>query len=55
MALDLSLFVTRLSFFVCLRKVVLRECGVSWVSSLILKLCGGRQTVSRTAKDVVYI
>ena len=31
----LSLFVPHLSFFLCLGKVVLRDCGISWVSYLI--------------------
>ena len=38
-AFTLSLFVPKLSFFWCLGKAVLTDCGISWVSSLIcLKL-----------------
>ena len=35
MAFVLSLFVPDLSFFWCLGKAVLRDCGISWVYSLI--------------------
>ena len=31
----LSLFVSHLSFFSCLGKAVIRDCGISWESSLI--------------------
>ena len=31
----LSLFVPHLSFFWCLEKAVLPDCGISWISSLI--------------------
>ena len=34
MAFILSWFVSHLSFFWCLRKAVLRDYGISWVSSL---------------------
>ena len=34
-AFVLSLFVSHLSFIWCLGRAVLRDCGVSWVSSLI--------------------
>ena len=34
----LSLFVSHLAFFWCLRKAVLRGCGISWVSALIFWL-----------------
>ena len=32
-AFVLSLFVPHLSFFWCLRKAVLRDCGIPWLSS----------------------
>ena len=32
--LFLSLFVPHLSYFWCLRKAVLRDCGMSWISTL---------------------
>ena len=33
-----SLFVHRLSFLWCLRRAMLRDCGISWISSLIVFL-----------------
>ena len=39
MAFVLSLFVPYLSFFWCLGKAVLRDYGISWVSSLIFLHC----------------
>ena len=36
-AFVLSLFVPHLSFFWSLRKAVLRECGISWISALIFQ------------------
>ena len=38
-AFVLSLFIPRLSFFWCLGKAVLRDCSISWVSSLIFVYC----------------
>ena len=37
-AFVLSLFVPYLSFFCYLRKAVLNDCGISWVSTLIVLL-----------------
>ena len=36
----LSFFVPHLTFFWCLGKAVFRDCGISWVSSLIFLLNG---------------
>ena len=38
MAFVLSLFVPHLSFVWCLWKAVLRDCGISWISSLIFSV-----------------
>ena len=35
-AVVLSLFVPHLSFFLCFGKAVFHDCGISWISSLIL-------------------
>ena len=39
MAFVLSLFFQYLSFFLCLGRAVLRECGISWIASHIFSHC----------------
>ena len=41
MVFVLSLFVPRLSFFCCFETAVLRDCGISWVSSLVFSYHSG--------------